>query len=150
MTFSSSADLVATGIPQPMLHHAWPDIWPLIQPAYAKSDLKLDILSELMAQRCVLWAIYAKNVAVAGIVVRLLTHGDKQPPEKHAHLWLVGGQRLSDWTPDFLPKLTAWAKDEGCNAVTGNGRRGWDRIVRKYGGHRVEDRDGQPCWRLDL
>lgn len=147
---SLSADLVATGIRSDHIHHAWPDLWPLIEPAYAKSDLKLDILGELIARRCVLWAIYAKNTAVAGIVVRLLTDGDKQPPEKHAHLWLVSGERLLEWTPALLEKLIPWAKAEGCCAITGNGRRGWSRIVPRFGGHRVEDRDGQPCFRLDI
>lgn len=144
------ADLVATGIRSEHVGVVWPDIWPLIEPAYEKSDLKLDVLSELFAQRCVLWAIRANNRFVAGIVVLLLKDEDKQPPEKHAHLWLIGGSRLSEWTPDFLPKLTAWAKADGCCAITGNGRLGWDRIVRKYGGRRIEDRNGQPCFRLDL
>ncbi len=141
---------MATGIPSANVHDALPGLWPLIRPAYEKSDLKLDLLAELRARSCVLWGIYAKNMPVAGIVSRLLTREDKQPPEKHAHLWLVGGSRLLEWVPDFLPKFTAWAKAEGCAAVTGNGRPGWDRVVRKFGGYRVEDLDGHPCWRLDL
>lgn len=144
------SSLSASGVPRAMVGNVWADLWPLIQPAYDKSDEKTDILAGIYAQKLTLWGVWSKNRACAGIVTKLLLCEDKQPSEKHCHLWLVGGSRLLEWAPDFLSKLIPWAKSEGCNAVTGNGRPGWQRIVPKFGGYRVEDRNGQPCWRLDV
>ena len=141
---------VATGIQTADLHLAWPGLWPLLKPAYEYSPDKDDILAGLMAKRFALFGVYASSRPVAGIVAKILVRGDKQPTEKHAHLWLVGGHRLSEWSADFINKFVPWAKAEGCCAVTGNGRKGWDRIVRKHGGYRTEDVQGLPAWRLDL
>jgi hypothetical protein len=148
MMSSLSADLVATGVPRARLHDAWVDLWPLIKPAYDKSPFKPDLLAGLMAKDFQLWAVRANNTAVAGIVTRLLRVGTSG--ELQCHLYLVGGSQLSHWAPDFISKLRVWAKAEGCAAITGNGRRGWARIVARFGGVRIEDREDRPCWRLAL
>lgn len=146
---SSSGSVVATGISTRHLAHAWPDLWPLLKPAYDFSPDKDDLLAGLLARDFQLFAVYDKSIPVAGIVTKLIlvetTSGD---PELHCHLWLIGGSRVSDWAHDFITKLIPWAKAEGCRAITGNGRRGWARIVARFGGVRIEDSQGMPCWRL--
>ncbi len=146
--FSSSADFVATGIPRAHLHDAWVGLWPLLKPAYDRSSFKPDLLAGLLARDFQLWGIYARNVPVAGIVTRLLRVGTSG--ELQCHLYLVGGSQLSSWASDFITKISAWAKAEGCSAITGNGRRGWARIVARFSGARIEDREGLPCWRLAI
>lgn len=150
MSASSSGDLVATGIQRADLGHVWASLWPLLEPAYKTSDEQPDILAGIYAKELHLWAVFEKMVPLAGIVSKLLRSGEGTSSELHCHLWLVGGSRLSDWSASFLDILIPWAKAEGCCAVTGNGRRGWTRIVGKHGGYRIEDRDGRPCWRLDI
>lgn len=145
---SSSVEMVATGVPRGSLHDHWVGLWPLIKRAYDKSPDKLDVLGGLLCKDFQLWGVYAKNKPVAGIVSRLLREGTSG--ELHCHLYLVGGSHLSIWAPDFITKISAWAKAEGCSALTGNGRRGWARIVARFGGEQIEDRDGLPCWRLAL
>lgn len=144
---SLSADPVATGISTRHLAQAWPGLWPLLKPAYDFSPDKADLLGGLLAKELQLFAVYDKDGPVAGIVTRLVrTSGD----QLQCHLWLIGGSRVSSWAPDFLSKLIPWAKAEGCSAITGNGRKGWARLVARYGGERVEDSQGMPCWRLAL
>lgn len=142
---SSSGSLIVTGVPARLLWDCWPGIWPLIEKAYRKSEEKADILGGILSKDLQAWAIYEKNIPIAGIVSRLLREGTSG--ELHCHVWLIGGSRLSEWAPDFVAKLIAWAKSEGCSAVTGNGRRGWSRIMPKLGFHRIDDRDGLPCWK---
>lgn len=140
--------MIATGVPTRMVGHVWHDLWPLLEPAYRKSTLKVDILREVYARRCTVWAVYAKDKPVAGIVSRKLARDGTS--SFNCHLWLVGGCGLSEWAPDFITKLIPWARGENCSAITGSGRRGWSRIVRRFGGYRIEDEDGQPAWRLDI
>lgn len=140
--------MVATGVPSQWLADAWIALWPLLKPAYDKSPDKLDLLAGIRSRELQLWAVYAKDKPVAGIVSRLLREGTSG--ELHCHLYLVGGSHLSIWAPDFISKISTWAKAEGCSALTGNGRRGWARIVKRFGGEQVEDLQGMPCWRLAL
>jgi hypothetical protein len=139
---------MATGIQTVDLHLAWPGLWPLLKPAYDYSPDKDDLLAGIRERRFALWAVYARNIAVAGIVTRPVR--DPTSGELHCHLWLVGGSRLYEWAGDFIAKLKPWAKAEGFTMITGNGRKGWDRIVRKFGGVRLADRQGMPCWGLAL
>lgn len=151
---SSSGDLVATGIPTRRLYDVWTQAWPLIEPAYRRflkhsyPEKRPDILAGLLSKDLQLWLVYDNLVPVSGIVSRLLREGTSG--ELTCHLWLVGGSRLSDWSADFLSILIPWAKAEGCTAITGNGRKGWARIVARHGGERIEDREGLPCWRLAI
>lgn len=46
---------------------------------------------------------------------------------------LYGGGNLSEMMDDMEPNLCAFARDIGCNAIMGLGRRGWDRICSKHG-----------------
>lgn len=140
--------MIATGVPANLLPDIWADLWPILERAYRRSDEHPDILAGIRRKDLQLWAVYEKNLPIAGICTKLLR--DTTSGELDCHLWLVAGSHLSLWAPDFLSKLTSWAKTEGCTGVTGNGRRGWDRIVRRYNGYRIADRDGLPCWRLDL
>lgn len=143
--------MIATGIDPMEIELAWPVLWPLIERAYRNSDEKptpAEILARIRRNDLQAWMIYDRNMPVAGICTRLLR--ELTSGELHCHLWLIAGSRVSDWVPDFLPKLIAWARSEHCAAITGNGRKGWDRLVRQHGGYRTEDRDGKPCFRLDL
>lgn len=132
------------------LHEVWPKLWPLLEPAYKRSDEKSDILHGVISRDLQLWQVSDKNEPVAGIVSKLLRSEEGTSGELHCHLWLVGGSRMLEWAGDFLETIKPWARSEGCVALTGNGRRGWGRIVGRFGGYRTADRDGLPCWRLDL
>ena len=126
------ASPVATGIPRENLGDAWPALWPLMAPAYALTAEKLDLLGGIRSQALQLWGIYSKREAVAGILTRLVRHATSG--ELHCQIWLVGGSRLSEWIGDFLSKLKAWAKSEGCVAIVATGvRPGWERVAPKLG-----------------
>jgi len=101
-----------------------------------------------MSKDLQLWAVFDKNTAVAGIVTRLLR--ESTSGNLHCRLWLVGGSRLSEWAPDFIAKLIPWAKAEGCTEINGSGRKGWRRIVARFGGVEEGEEDGLPVWRLTL
>lgn len=145
---SSSGELVATGVPNDTLYALWPQLWPLLRPAYERSKEKTDILAGALSKDLQVWAIFDKKVPVAGICTKLLR--DRTSGDLQLRVWLVGGSRLKDWLPDFLAKASPWARSEGCTAITGSGRRGWARVAARLGCVRVEDEDGEPAWSLAL
>jgi hypothetical protein len=124
------------------LHRVWPDLWPLLEPAVKRSPQKPDVLVELLAKRADLWAVYEHGRPVAAIVTQL--QGDA------CCLWLIGGSRVKEWAPDFISVLSAWARSLGCVSLWGNGRRGWTKMVERFGGKSIGVIDGAPAWRFTI
>lgn len=142
--------MIATGVPTPMLHHAWPDLWPLIEPAYVlvPDCQKQDLLAGFMARNLTLWAVYSNNRPIAGIVTRPLRVGTSST-ETHCQIWLVGGARLFDWAADFLSKLKPWAAESGFASIIAAGiRPGWERLAPKLGFVSAFHDGSNHFWRL--
>ena len=72
-------------------------------------------------------------------------------PVKRCLMWLIGGSRTREWVGAFLAKIEAYAREWGCVALWGAGRKGWARIVEVEGFIRIADTDGLATWekRLD-
>ena len=139
--------LLATGIPLRDLHLAWPELWPLLEPAVRRTPDKPDVLARLIARDAQLWAVYDDdNKAVAVIVTQITCQSDG----KRCRLWLVGGSRVPAWADDFLCKLEPWARSLGCVALWGAGREGWDRIVKRKGGTSIGTIAGFAAWERRL
>ena len=141
-----SPALTATGIPLRDLHLAWPELWPLLEPAVRRTPDKPDVLARLIARDAQLWAVYEGDKAIAAIVTQLASDANGT----RCRLWLVGGSRVREWAADFLCKLELWARSLGCVALWGSGREGWDRIVRKMGGTSIGTIAGFPAWERRL
>jgi hypothetical protein len=138
--------MTAGAIPSDMLHHVWHELWPLLEPAAKRSANKPDVLADLLAQRTQLWAVYEDGKPVAAIVTKIIP----AEPEKKCLLWLIGGCRAAEWLPDFMPKCEAWARSLGCVAIWASGRKGWDRLIRKWGAQNIGIVDGTPAWELRI
>lgn len=153
--------MIATGIPLRDLHLAWPDLWPLLEPAVRRTPDKPDVLARLIARDAQLWAVYDEDEAIAAIVTQITllrrcaaSEGSpseaSEGSERGCRLWLVGGSRMREWAADFLCKLELWARSLGCVALWGSGREGWDRIVKRMGGTSIGTIAGFPAWERRL
>jgi hypothetical protein len=153
--------MASTGIPLRDLHLAWPDLWPLLEPAVRRTPDKPDVLARLIARDAQLWAVYDGDEAIAAIVTQITllrpcgaSEGEalrsSEGAKKGCRLWLVGGSRLREWAPEFLCKLELWARSLGCVALWGSGREGWDRIVKRMGGTSIGTIAGFPAWERRL
>ena len=134
--------MIATAIPLRDLHLAWPELWPLLEPAVKRSADRPDVLARLIAGDAQLWAIVETGKAVAAVVTMIQIRDG----EKRCLLWLVGGSRVRHWAPDFLAQVEAWARSLGCVALWGCGRAGWARLAEKFGGQSIGLFDGEPAW----
>jgi len=63
--------MASTGIPLRDLHLAWPDLWPLLEPAVRRTPDKPDVLARLIARDAQLWAVYDGDEAIAAIVTQI-------------------------------------------------------------------------------
>ena len=133
--------MTATGIPLCDLHLAWPELWPLLEPAVKRSADRPDVLARLIARDAQLWAIHEDGKPVAAVVTMI-----QVGREKRCLLWLVGGSRMREWAADFLAKVEDWARGLGCVALWGCGRAGWARIAEKFGGRSIGLFAGEPAW----
>jgi len=84
-----------------------------------------DVLSALLLGKAQLWP--GKNSAiVTEINVSRI---------KVVHFWLIGGNL--EEVKDMEAPIVEWAKSIGCNAVTGTGRKGWERVMPHWEFHSV-------------
>ncbi len=119
------------------------DVWPLLEPAVQRSPDQPRVLSELRAHTAQLWVARERGVIVGAVVTRV----QDVDGEKRCLFWLVGGRRAREWSQQLVDTVTAWARDLGCAALWGVGRRGWARHMRSLGFERIADFDGMPAWR---
>ena len=61
------------------------------------------------------------------------------PRARVMHYFLIGGD-LKELVEYMEPRITAWAKSQGCHAVSGAGRPGFERVFAKSG--------FKPAWRV--
>jgi hypothetical protein len=129
-------------IPAERLHVVWHELAPLLERAVKRSADKPDLVAHLLAGEAQLWAIYDGDQPVAAIVTRIQQTHD----ERRCLLWLVGGGRVGEWAVESLTELETWARSLGCVALWGCGRRGWARVVGKFGGTSIGLFNGEPAW----
>jgi len=117
----------------------WRELGSMLAPAQRAGQP--DVLSQIVEGWAQLWAVVDNGKPVAAVVTQITLQ-----PEKRCLLWQVGGSRLREWAADFLAVLEPWARAWGCVAIWGAGRAGWARIVKAFGGVRIDDVDGLETW----
>lgn len=105
------------------------DIEPMLRPALGPGDTTMDVLKQLFSKDAQLWAVLDRGWPIAGIVTQIVTDGAGR---KVCNIWAVGGSNIQGWFHN-LSTIEAWAKSEGCVAVTvEQGRPGWQRMMQGY------------------
>lgn len=124
------------------LHDTWVRVLPMLEPAIALAPERPDVLARLMSGHAQLWPIIENGTPIAAVVTEITL-----VPEKRCRIWLVGGTRLREWAGGFLSAIEAWARSLDCVAIWGTqSRRGWLRLVEKFGGTNGGIVNGEPTW----
>ena len=93
--------------------------------AYTKQDL-IDCIESNDMQ---LWNA-VKGGKVIGIEVTQII---RFPQKKACNLLLTAGTDLGLWSSEMLSQIEQFAKEQGCDLIMGQGRKGWIKVVGKYG-----------------
>lgn len=90
--------------------------------------LPSDIYALLLSRHLRLWLALSEGEVLACAVSMI----QEYPRAKVCALLLVGGEKLDQWL-HFSDDIAAWAKSQGCTALEGPGRKGWERAAKSLG-----------------
>ena len=127
--------MIFTAIPREVLDVVWQDVASMLAKAVATSNGKFhidDIYRDIENGTYSLWLAIDKeaegNKVVAGITTRIIAY----PNKKSLAMDWIGGNRMAEWMPLAMEKLTKFAQDCDCCALEGYGRKAWGRVLKKY------------------
>ena len=127
--------MIFTAIPREALDVVWQDVASMLAKAVATSNGKFhidDIYRDIENGTYSLWLAIDKelegNKVVAGITTRIIAY----PNKKSLAMDWIGGNRMNEWMPLAIEKLTKFAQDCDCCALEGYGRKAWGRVLKRY------------------
>jgi hypothetical protein len=125
-------DIDIYGINTEMLDQAWPDISPFIEKglAFAHGEMNIDdVYHEIMIGRIVPVVMGYDGDIMAVVAMEIA--------EKHRKrvmcLMTAGGTSLDEWLEEFLDVAYELAKEQNCDSIYINGRKGWERKLKRHG-----------------
>lgn len=128
-------DLVFTPLPKDYVPRLWSEIARVLKKSVETSDGKYqvdDLLELALNDELVLWVVLdpAKDdEVIAALTTRLIRY----PQRNGMAMDWVGGTRMREWLPMAHPVMIDYAKDHNCWHMEGFGRKGWGRMLEKYG-----------------
>lgn len=131
IAMSSPDKAVLHPIASKHLDKVWPQAAPMIETAliYADGKYNLDSIYKAISERDKqLWVATYDNDLIAVCVTEITIY----PCKKVLTVFASAGIRMDAWL-DFLQPIMAWGKSQGCEAAEIYGRKGWERILAKYG-----------------
>ena len=134
--------MIAVQILPEHITRAWIDLRPMLERAQAADQP--DAMTLLREGRAQLWAVIDDDARPIGAVVTQLK------PDGRCLLWQGAGRDVRTWIDLFVAAVSAWAREQGCTALYGCGRKGWARLIEPMGFRRVPDIDGRAAWELQI
>lgn len=92
-----------------------------LRPALVDAS-EAELLEDLESGRAQLWP-----GETAAVVTQCLI----DEAGRTLHVWLAGGDM--DGVLALRPGIEAWGRAQGCRCMTIDGRRGWNRVLRRHG-----------------
>lgn len=126
--------IVFTGIPADRCDEFWPLIEPILLRVIARTEGRhswLSVKNAIRDRHWQLWAAFSDATmtrCIAAMTSQILTYSTGVT---ELEVTLAAG----DVIPACLPCLDvvgAWAKSQGCQAMTLNGRKGWGKMLPSY------------------
>jgi hypothetical protein len=109
----------------------WHEIEPVLARVVVENDVGedcLDVLAGILAEsyQCFVWV---DGGGIKCVVITTITNNRKG---KVARIVYVAGSGLTEWL-DYVEVIIDWCKAQGCMAVEGIGRRGWEKVLAAKG-----------------
>ena len=110
----------------------WPYILPLLAKPFVRMELLKDydpsyVLGEVKAKRMQCWIAYANDKIDAVFVTEIIDF----PKRKILTIPYVGAETgtIDTWI-EAMDTFKAFAKEHGCAAIRGWGRKGWEKVLK--------------------
>ena len=119
-------------VPVDYLETQWQYIEPILNKAVCLSPRKIDIKDVYEASKqgaYLVWTVQDEGEIIAVITTRMVFY-----PKGYAlALDFVGGDKMKDWIELVLSTLEAHARHNKCVSLEAFGRKGWEKILNKFG-----------------
>lgn len=117
------------GVLSPMVPFYFWDAWELLKPAVARNGLYTEesLRIGLATGEMQLWCAEENGEMTMALVTEISVF----PARKQCTLMFIGGGALDQCLP-FLETIEAWARENGCERIVVDGRRGWLRKLKNY------------------
>lgn len=115
-------------VPTDIVHMIWPRVEPLIATVAEMAGIYTahEILDRLLNRTAQLWVAVNGEKIVMACVTEILNYRRKE-----CNILICSGSRRKNWI-GFLEVIKDWARDQGCQAMTLTGRKGWQRVLRDW------------------
>jgi hypothetical protein len=124
--------IAVMGVPSAGVTDLWPRVAPLVERAVAEGPRDYetdDYLAACTAADMQLWLIFADADLVGAAITALHTF----PRGRVVHIEIIAGDGMADWLASLDDELSRWAASLGARALTGYGRKGWQRVAPRLG-----------------
>lgn len=119
------------GLPADDAEQLWPDLAPLYAKALKRTGADKDystddILTLVKSQDMQCWFVHDRLRVVCAVITQILVY----PQRKVLGVVLVGALpgTIKSWL-DHIEVMKNFARDHGCTALRGWGRKGWERAL---------------------
>ena len=124
--------IAIAGVPAEEAGKWWPVVseWCVAALEYGCGLLELeDIVAGVAARDMQMWLVFDDDRPVAVCITEILSF----PRKKMLSAFIIGGVGLESWVGQLDDTLTRYAQGQGCTVLNGSGRRGWERVLKKFG-----------------
>lgn len=122
-----------SAVPYEVVDVLWDEAKSLLEPAlkFAKRRFTIESVKEhIDGQYIALWvAMDDENKLKAAITTRV----QEYPNGRALEMDWIGGEEMDKWFPQFQEKLEEYARSMKCDFMTGQGRKGWKKILQNAG-----------------
>jgi len=126
------SDIDIYGVETNQLDTAWDDISPFIQSGldYAQNELSLNDVYHGIKKHQIVPIVMSYQGEILSVVTMEISN---KPQKRIMCLMTAGGTELDSWLDEFMSVAEHLAIEQGCDAIYINGRRGWERKLKRYG-----------------
>ena len=120
--------LQGNGVLSTDIESVWDEVKVLIEPAIFEDEFSIeDIFQKLKEQKMQLWTVRSEKIICACV-----TRIEISKRKKFLTILFVGGEDVFSWV-EFIHLISDYAKFHGCEELRVFGRKGWGKVLNKYG-----------------
>lgn len=110
----------------------WPRIKDHIQMAldHSKGELSINTLKKRLDENRSLLLLASDGADILASIVCELVDTDSG---RVCNIVTAGGEKADTWLDEWYNQIVPIAKDQGCVRISLNGRKGWEKKLKKYG-----------------
>ena len=110
----------------------WPRVKDHIQAAlsHSKGEISLETIKGRLLENRSLLLLACENVVILASIVCELVDTDNG---RVCNIVTCGGSDSDTWLDEWYNQIVPIAKDQGCVRISLNGRKGWEKRLKKYG-----------------